>query len=150
MKYMLFAFFLLTVSSALARDRDPSALAGDEKVKGLICDQETPDGREGKTKIEISVKGDTATLQFRDAFSISGFGLMRVDARGVEPILANELAKMNKQTLVDRRNGSEIVFRIDGYTYDQKPRLGAKVKLKNEELKLTSCLAEIDRPYRPY
>ena len=144
MKYLLLLAALVTASSAFAGDK--------EKVIGLICDQETPDGREGKTKIEINVKGDTASLQFRSAFSLTGFAVMRVDARGVEPILANDLAKMNKQVLVDRKSGSEIAFKVDGYTFDHKPRLGATARLKGEEdeIKLTSCLAEISRPYNPF
>ena len=144
MKYLILLAAVMTASSAFATDKD--------KVLGLICDQETPDGRDTKIKIEITVKGETASLQFRNAQSITGFAILRVEARAVEPILDNDLAKMNKMTLVDRKNGSEIAFKVDGYTFDQKPRLGALARLKGEEdmVKLTSCLAEISRPYRPY
>lgn len=151
MKYLLILATLVTASAVFARDRNEEKETAKETVRGLICDQETPDGREGKTKVEITVKGSNAVLLFRNAFSISASGRMTVEARGVEPILANDLAKLNKQVLVDRKGGSEIAFKVDGYTFDQKPRLGATVKLGDDEpFKLTSCLAEISRPYNPF
>lgn len=120
--------------------------ADKEKVSGLVCDMDAG-AQETKVKIEIKVKGDDATLSFRNAFELRGMGRMLVSKRAIEPILEQKLQKMNNVTLDDRDAKAVISFRVDGAQFDGTPRLGIKLKLDGEDYRLSSCNVEIDRPY---
>lgn len=115
-------------------------------VYGLNCDQRTQFGRDSKNIIAFRpLNGGKIALVVKDAFRdplMEGNGEIRmiVTVQAIQPILNDDLIKMDKKTLGSPN--TSITFDVDGADFTGKPRLRATIKNDLTQFRLSNCIVQ--------
>jgi hypothetical protein len=95
----------------------------------------------GRCRKTVFIYGTStkATLSVVDAFDSAKKVQVTVPAGQIASILADNLAQMNRTSLIDAKSGARMDLLVDGTEFNGKSRLSVLVTGANFKFKLTNC-----------